>query len=126
VSAHPFEYAVLRVVPRVDRGECVNGAVLLYCQEAGFLGVRVREHLACVRALWPDADVEAIGAALDAAAAVAEGRAGSGEAGLGDPGRRFRWLTAPRSAVIQPGPVHTGVTPDPRAELERIAAAMLG
>lgn len=126
MTAEPFEYAVLRVVPRVDRGECVNGAVLLYCQEAGFLGVRVRAHLGSVRALWPDADVESIAAALDAAAAVAEGRAGSGEAGLADPGRRFRWLTAPRSAVIQPGPVHTGVTSDPGAELDRIAQRMLG
>lgn len=124
--ARPFEYAVLRVVPRVDRGEFVNGAVLLYCQGASFLGARVRPDLACVRALWPDADVSAIAQSLAGLAAVADGRAESGEVGQADPGRRFRWLTAPRSAVIQPGPVHTGVTTDPREELERLAVRMLG
>ena len=121
-----FEYAVLRVVPRVDRGEFVNGAVLLYCQSAEFLAIRVREDLACVAALSPDADIEAIREALASAAAVAAGDPEAGEAGHGDPGRRFRWLTAPRSAVIQPGPVHTGVTDDPTAELARIADRMLG
>lgn len=121
-----FEYAVLRIVPRVDRGEFVNGAVLLYSQAGEYLGIRIRADLACVRALAPDADVEAIGEALASAAAVASGDPAAGEAGHGDPGRRFRWLTAPRSAVIQPGPVHTGVTDDPAAELDRIAARMLG
>ena len=121
----PFEYAVLRVVPRVDRGEFVNGAVLLYCQDAQFLGIRVRLDLTCLRALWPQVDIEAVEGALADAAAVAEGRAG-GEIGSADPGSRFRWLTAPRSVVVQPGPVHTGVTGDPVAELDRIAERMLG
>ncbi len=121
----PFEYAVLRVVPRVDRGEFVNGAVLLYCQQAGFLGARVRAELDCVRALWAGADVADITASLEGFAGVAEGRPAAGEAGHGDPGRRFRWLVAPRSAVVQPGPVHTGVTADPEAELDRLAARML-
>lgn len=124
--AETFEYAVLRVVPRVDRGEFVNGAVLLYSQGPGFLGIRVRADLECVRALAPDADLEAIRGALAAAAAVATGAADAGEAGLGDPGRRFRWLTAPRSVAVQPGPVHTGITDDPDAELDRIAQRMLG
>ena len=121
-----FEYAVLRVVPRVDRGEYVNGAVLLYCQAADYLGIRVRADLGCVRALWSEADLVAIVQALAGARAVAEGSPEAGGAGTGDPGRRFRWLTAPRSVVIQPGPVHTGVTDDPAGELERIAARMLG
>lgn len=119
-----FEYAVLRVVPRVDRGEYVNGAVLLYCQSAAYLGVAVRADLTCVRALAESADVDTIGGALqDVAGVVATAmqQAGSG----GEPGRTFRWLTAPRSAVIQPGPVHTGVTDDPGAALARIAERML-
>ena len=124
--AETFEYAVLRVVPRVDRGEFVNGAVLLYSQARGFLGIRVRADLECVRALAPDADLEAIRGALAAAEAVVAGAPEAGEAGLGDPGRRFRWLTAPRSVAVQPGPVHTGVTDDPEAELDRIAQRMLG
>lgn len=126
MTGMPFEYAVLRVVPRVDRGEFVNGAVLLYCQAAGFLGARVREDLTCVHALWPAADLESIATALASAAAVAEGRPEGGEPAAGDAGTRFRWLTAPRSVVVQPGPVHTGVTGDPAAELDRIAARMLG
>jgi hypothetical protein len=126
MSTMPFEYAVLRVVPRVDRGEFVNGAVLLYCQQAGFLDGRIRADLSCVLGLWPQADLEAIESALEAALAVARGAASVGEAGAGDPGRRFRWLTAPRSVVIQPGPVHTGVTTDPDAELDRLARRMLG
>lgn len=120
-----FEYAVLRVVPRVDRGEFVNGAVVLYSQSASFLGVVVRRDLECVRALADTADVEAIEAALGAVSALvatAMERAGTD----GEPGRTFRWLTAPRSAVIQPGPVHTGVTDDPAADLARIAQRMLG
>jgi hypothetical protein len=126
VSGRAFEYAVLRVVPRVDRGESINGAVLLYCQAADYLGVRVRTDLGPVRALWADADVASIAAALESAADVARGSAAAGEAGAADAGRRFRWLTAPRSVVIQPGPVHTGVTQDPEAELDRIAERMLG
>lgn len=125
MTGMPFEYAVLRIVPRVDRGEFVNGAVLLYCQQAGFLGMRVRADLGCVSALWPKVDVVMISDALVAARAVAQGSPSAGEAGMVDPGRRFRWLTAPRSAVIQPGPVHTGVTESPEAELARIAEAML-
>ncbi len=125
MTGMPFEYAVLRIVPRVDRGEYVNGAVLLYCQQTEFLGMRIRSDLSCVTALWSKADVVAIVDALAAAKAVAEGSRTVGEVGLADPGRRFRWLTAPRSVVIQPGPVHTGVTDDPDAELDWIAEGML-
>ncbi len=121
VEASAFEYAVLRVVPRVDRGEFVNGAVLLYCQSRGFLGVRVRADLSAVTALCPQADLATIQEALAALVVSVTGE-GRDDA---DPGRRFRWMTAPRSAVLQPGPIHTGVTTDPDAELGRIAARML-
>lgn len=126
MSALPFEYAVLRIVPRVDRGEFVNGAVLVYCQKADFLGIRVREDLSSAAALWPDLDVETVREALDSVAVVVSGGDGAGGAARETAGRRFRWLTAPRSVVVQPGPVHTGVTQDPAGELERIADAMLG
>jgi hypothetical protein len=113
----PFEYVVLRVVPRVERGEYINAGVIVYSQAAEFLGARVhldRERLA---ALDPTADSAAIEAALRAAA---ETCAGDGPAAGEQIGRRFRWLVAPRSTVVQPGPVHTGLTADPAVELERL------
>ncbi|EGX54990.1 hypothetical protein SZN_35132 [Streptomyces zinciresistens K42] len=115
-----FEYALLRVVPRVERGECINAGVLVYCRARGYVGART--HLDEVRllALDPDADVSGVRAALGAVERVCGGGEGAGQAGGDDPGRRFRWLVAPRSAVVQPGPVHTGLTTDPAAETERL------
>jgi hypothetical protein len=113
----PFEYAVLRVVPRVERGEFINAGVIVYCRDRDYLGARVRLDADRLRALDPTADADAISAAL---AAAADTCAGEGPAGDEQIGRRFRWLTAPRSTVVQPGPVHTGLTADPAAELDRL------
>ena len=122
---HAFSYAVLRVVPRVERGEAINAGVLLHCQPLDFLGSRT--HLAEDRllALDPGADVAAIRAALETAADVCAGSELAGAAGREGPGRRFRWLTAPRSTVVQPGPVHTGLTTDPEAELDRLLTVLV-
>ena len=120
MSRHPFEYALLRVVPRVDRGEALNAGVLLYCQGLGYLGSRVHLDRDRLRALDPTADADAIERALHAAADVCDGSAASGAAGREDIGRRFRWLTAPRSTVVQPGPVHTGLTSDPDGDADRL------
>ena len=110
---HAFEYAVLRVVPRIERGEFVNAGVVVYCRDRDFLGARVALDAARVRALDPHVDVDAVRAALAAVTGTCDGTSGpaTGE-GIG---RRFRWLTAPRSTVVQPGPVHTGLTADPAA-----------
>lgn len=120
----PFEYAVLRVVPRIERGESINGGVLVYCRDRDFLGARVRLDAERLQALDPAADVAAIRAALDAAADTCAGD-GDGPAAAEQIGRRFRWLTAPRSTVVQPGPVHTGLTADPAAELDRLLAVLV-
>ena len=108
-----FEYAVVRVVPRVDRGESINAGVLLWCRDREYLGARCALDAERLAALDPGADVEGIEAGLAAVVAMAE-RSGD------DATRRFGWLTAPRSTVVQPGPVHTGVTSDPQAELDRL------
>ncbi|UGQ15283.1 DUF3037 domain-containing protein [Yinghuangia sp. ASG 101] len=115
-----FEYALIRLVPRVDRGECINAGVVLYSQAFDFLGARTHLDVSRLRALYAAADSVQTRAALSAWEMVCAGAPGAGPAG-GEPlGRRFRWLTAPRSAVVQPGPVHGGLTANPAAELDRL------
>jgi DUF3037 family protein len=120
-----FEYAALRAVPRVDRGDTVNIGVIVYCQKLDFLAARTKVDAARLRALDPEADVAGIEAAIEAYACVCRGGAGAGAAGESSPGQRFRWLTAPRSTVVQPGPVHLGLTADPAADLARLVGALI-
>jgi hypothetical protein len=116
-----FEYAVLRVVPRVERGESINAAVLLYCRQLGYLGARARLDRDRLLALDPTADPDAVERALRAVCDLAPGPGpDAGAAALEEMGRQFRRLTAPRSTVLQPGPVHTGLTSDPDAEADRL------
>jgi hypothetical protein len=122
---HEFEYAVLRVVPRVDRGEMINAGVLLYCRPLRYLSARVALDTERVLALDPAADVAGIERALAAVIQVCDQQPSAGSAGQQETGRRFRWLTAPRSTVVQPGPVHTGLTRDPDAEADRLLAALV-
>nr|WP_204331754.1 DUF3037 domain-containing protein [Geodermatophilus sabuli] len=110
----------MRVVPRVDRGESLNAGVLVYCRQRDYLGSRVHLDVDRLRALDPTADAAAIRRALQAAADVCAADPVSGAAGREALGSRFRWLTAPRSTVVQPGPVHTGLTADPDAEADRL------
>ncbi|NWF30392.1 DUF3037 domain-containing protein [Streptomyces sp. PKU-EA00015] len=115
-----FEYALLRVVPRVERGECFNAGVVVYCRARTFVAARTHLDVAKLKALDPEADVTGVRAALHAVEGVCRGGEDAGQAGRDDAGRRFRWLIAPRSTVVQPGPVHTGLTLDPEAEVERL------
>lgn len=115
-----YEYALLRVVPRVERGECFNAGVLVYCRARSYVSARTRLDEAKLRILDPGADVVGVRAALRAVESVCRGGDSAGQAADDDAGRRFRWLIAPRSTVVQPGPVHTGLTADPRAEAERL------
>ena len=115
-----FEYALLRVVPRVERGECINAGVLVYCRAKAYVGARTHLDEGRLLALDPAADVTGIRAALGAVERVCGGGDAAGQAAGDDAGRRFRWLIAPRSTVLQPGPVHTGLTADPAAETERL------
>ncbi|TYR64298.1 DUF3037 domain-containing protein [Streptomyces parvus] len=115
-----FEYALLRVVPRVERGECFNAGVLVYCRAHSFVAARTYLDEAKLKALDPDADVIGVRAALRAVEGVCGGGAEAGQAAGDDAGRRFRWLIAPRSTVVQPGAVHSGLTIDPAGEVDRL------
>ena len=117
-----FEYAVLRAVPRVQRGESVNVGVVLYCQEHDFLQATTHVDEARLRMLDTDIDLDALRDALDA---VCRTCAGEGPAAATSQGQRFRWLTAPRSTVVQAGPVHAGLTDDPARELARLVDALV-
>ncbi|KGN42810.1 DUF3037 domain-containing protein [Knoellia aerolata] len=117
MSAHPYQYVVLRCVPRVDRGECVNVGVVLFSQSAGFLGAACHVDETRLRALAPELDLDAVSASLAVVDDVCAGTDGGGRPRLPTPGKRFGWLSAPRSTVIQPSGVHGGTAEDPAAEL---------
>ena len=104
-----FDYAILRVVPRVERQEFVNAAVVVYCAERRYLAARVHFDAARVLALWPEADVGLIQQHLEAVPRICEGDESAGPIARLAQRERFHWLTAPRSTIIQPSPVHTGV-----------------
>lgn len=120
-----FEYALLRVVPRVERGEFINAGVVLYCQEAKFLDARVHLDTERLRALDPRLDPETVLAHLEAARRVCAGGVQAGAVGLLPPGQRFGWIVAPRSTVVQPSPVHTGLAEDPEEAIEHLLEVMV-
>lgn len=127
-----YEYATLRVVPSIERGEAMNVGVVLYCRRRDFLGCRTRVDADRLRALAADLDIDGVRHALRAVDAACAGPVGQpARKPVGKPvasslGERFRWLTAPRSTTVQPGPVHPGLTDDPAAELGRLFDLLVG
>lgn len=133
----PYQYVSLRCVPRVEREEFVNVGVVLYCPDEAFLDVRTAVDEERLRALDPGVDVSAVRAALEAVDKVCRGEAHL-DFGVGvrataygvresrdDASTRFGFLKAPRSTVIQPGPVHGGVTTDPARTLEHLLECLV-
>lgn len=116
----PFQYAVLRVVPRVERGECLNAGVVLFARTRDFLGMRVALDGERFRALAPGADPGPVAAQLEGRARVAAGDPRAGPIARLPAHQRFHWLVAPSSTVVQPSPVHTGLCDDPASTLERL------
>jgi hypothetical protein len=119
-AEYTYDYAVIRVVPRVDRGEQVNAGVILSCADVDFLDARIELDDAVVRALDPAVDLEAVRSALATIPAICRGGADAGPIGELPARGRFRWLVSPRSTIVQPSPVHTGRTSDPAACLEKL------
>lgn len=123
MQREPFEYAVLRVSPRVERGETVNVGVVLFCRTRRFLGVRAElgeRQVDALEAMAPGVDLDAVRAHLASIQAIVSGESSAGPiAALAAP-ERFRWVTSPSSTVIQPSEVHGGLTEDPRASLDEL------
>ena len=122
----PYQYVVLRCVPRVDREEFVNVGVVAYCQAADFLAADCHVDEERLLGVSPTVDVAAVRHALAFVEGVCRGDASLGEPATGDLGTRFGFLKAPRSTVIQPGPVHGGVTSDPARQLEHLLERFVG
>ena len=120
-----YSYAIVRVVPRVERGECLNVGVVLFAREARYLAARIELDAARLRALAPEVDVALIERHLATFVAICEGRPEGGPVAALPPAERFHWLTAPRSTVIQTSPVHGGATTDPAATLEELLVAFV-
>jgi hypothetical protein len=124
--AHPYEWAVLRLVPRVERCEFVNVGVLVYCRPLDHLSAEVAVDPARALALDPELDLEAARRHLDMVVALCSGDAAvAGPNALRPIGERFRWLVAPRSTVVQASPVHTGLTDDPDRERARLMGSQV-
>ncbi|MGE3509749.1 MAG: DUF3037 domain-containing protein [Vicinamibacterales bacterium] len=115
-----YDYAIVRVVPRVERGERINAGVILSCADSDFLDARIDLDETALLALDPEVDLEAVRAHLALIPTICRGGADAGPVGLLPARSRFRWLVSTRSSMIQPSPVHTGVTSDPSACLDHL------
>jgi hypothetical protein len=121
VPPEPFEYAVLRVVPRVERGESVNVGVVVFCRTRGYLGARIElgaRQRSALAALSGEIDVDAITAHLDEVTRIVDGDPDGGPIAKLDAPERFRWVTSPSSTMIQPSEVHGGMTDSPQESLD--------
>lgn len=116
----PFQYAMLRVVPDVERGERFNAGIVLLCRPARFLDARVSLDERLLEALAPGLDPEPLRRLLALVPRLCAGDPTAGPIGLLEPAERFHWLVAPSSTMVQPSAVHTGVTDDPAATLDSL------
>ena len=120
-----YDYAVIRVVPRVDREEFVNVGVIVSCPDRQFLDCRIELDEARLRALYPGVDMELVRRHLASIPAICSGGEAAGAIGKLPPRERFRWLIAPRSTIIQASPAHTGRCSDPPALMEHLLETMV-
>jgi len=115
-----FQYAIVRVVPNVERGESLNAGVILYCRRLGFLGAKTALDEAALAALAPRCVADDVRAHLATLERVAAGAEDAGPIAALPPSERFHWPTAPSSTIVQSSAVHTGLTSDPAGELEHL------
>jgi hypothetical protein len=115
-----FDYALIRVMPRVERGEVLNAGVILFCLEKDFLEARVEVNEPRLRALWPDIDLDLVRQHLEAIPKICAGSPDAGPIGRLSLRERFHWLVAPRSTMIQVSPVHAGLCDHPERAIEEL------
>ncbi|MEJ0086796.1 MAG: DUF3037 domain-containing protein [Pseudomonadota bacterium] len=120
-----YDYAVIRVVPRVERQEFVNAGVIAWCKEQEFLAARIELDEARLRMLDPSVDIDAVRRHLESISIICAGGEGAGPIGKLPKRERFDWLVAPRSTIIQTSAVHTGRCADLEAMLEHLMNAMV-
>lgn len=120
-----FDYAVIRVVPRVDRGEMINAGVILFCLQKDFLAARVEVDEARLRALWPELDVDVVRQHLEAIPRICAGDPDAGPIARLSIRERFHWLVSPRSTIIQVSPVHSGLCDNPERALDDLFRRMV-
>jgi hypothetical protein len=125
VSRDPFQYAVIRVVPRIDRGEFLNVGVILFCRTRDYLEARIELDEARLAMLAPHAELEGLVEQLEALARVAAGAPDAGPIAELSRSERFHWLVAPSSTVVQTSPVHTGLCEDPRTTLDHLVQSLV-
>ena len=120
-----FQYAVVRVVPRVERGEQLNAGVILLCRTRRFLGARMALDERRLAALAPDLDPATVRPHLEAIERIAAGDTSAGPIARLEAAERFHWLVSPASTIIQPSEVHTGFSDDPAAELDHLFESLV-
>ena len=119
-DSHVFEYAVIRVVPHVEREEFINVGVILFCKDLKYLRAKWKLDESLLRMIAPNLDIEEVRENLCAFDIITHGGADGGSIGQLDLPERFRWLTATRSTILQPSSVHPGYTSDPAATLQKL------
>lgn len=124
-SPDAFSYAAIRVVPDIEREEFLNAGLILFCRPARYLVARTALDRAALVALQPGCDVEGMHGQLRLIERIAAGEAEAGPISLLDQSERFGWLTAPRSTIVQPGPIHTGTTEDPATTFDHLFAVLV-
>jgi Protein of unknown function (DUF3037) len=120
-----FDYAILRVVPRVERQEFVNAGVIVFCREKQYLDARIHVDEPRLRALWPDLEISLIRQHLEAVPLICAADAAAGPIARLSQSERFHWLIAPRSTILQPSQVHTGILENTEGLLDRLARQLL-
>ena len=120
-----FDYAILRVVPRVERQEFINAGVVVHCREKKYLAARIHLDEARLKSLWPGVDVQLVKEHLDAVMRICAGDPAAGPVAQLSQSERFHWLVSPRSTILQPSPVHTGVCDETDTLLDRLEVQFL-